>query len=124
VQPTLVITEDDYFTWLREWIKQVDNGAAIPGQVKTALTQHSQLFLGYRFDDWEFRMVFQAIKSFQRNVKDKSPHVGVQLEPDTLRVEREAAQSYLESYFNEEKITVYWQTSNDFLTELDRTRPR
>jgi len=119
-QPTLVITEDDYFTWLREWIKQVDNGDSIPGHVRTPLTRHSQLFLGYRFDDWEFRMVFQAIKSFQRNVKDESPHVGVQLEPDTLQIEREAAQNYLESYFNEDKISVYWQTSTDFLTELER----
>ena len=120
-QPTLVMTEDDYFTWLREWIKQVDNGEGIPGHVKTPLTRYSQLFLGYRFDDWEFRMVFQAIKSFQRNVQDGSPHVGVQLKPETLRVEREAAQSYLESYFSEEKISVYWQTSTDFLTELERT---
>ena len=123
-QPTLVMTEDDYFTWLREWIKQVDNGEGIPGHVKTPLTRYSQLFLGYRFDDWEFRMVFQAIKSFQRNVQDGSPHVGVQLKPETLRVEREAAQSYLESYFSEEKISVYWQTSTDFLTELERTGER
>jgi hypothetical protein len=119
-QPTLVITEDDYFLWLREWIKQVDNGASIPGFVKTPLTRHSQLFLGYRFDDWEFRMVFQAIKSFQRKVEEESPHVGVQLEPEALQVEREAAQNYLESYFQEDKISVYWQTSTDFLTELAR----
>jgi hypothetical protein len=122
VQPTLVITEDDYFTWLREWIKQSDNGDSIPGYVKTALISNSQLFLGYQFDDWEFRMVFQCIKSFQRKIQNGKPHVGVQIEPQSLRVEREAAQNYLESYFGEDDITVYWQTSSDFLTELDRTR--
>ena len=121
-QPTLVITEDDYFTWLREWIKQIDKGDSIPGYVKTPLIADSQLVLGYQFDDWEFRMVFQAIKSFQRKIQNGKPHVGVQIEPQTLRVEREAAQSYLESYFNEDDITVYWQTSHDFLTELDRTK--
>ena len=123
-QPTLVITEDDYFIWLREWVKQVDNGDCVPGYVKTPLVTNSQLFLGYHFDDWEFRLVFQAIKSFQRKIQDGRPHVGVQFEPHTLRIEREAAQSYLESYFDEDKISVYWQTGNAFLAELEMSKPR
>ena len=64
-EQTLVITEDDYFTWLQEWMKQLDNGTASPAYVKTPLIKNSLLFLGYHFDDWEFRMMFQAIKSFQ-----------------------------------------------------------
>jgi hypothetical protein len=123
-EQTLVLTEDDYFAWLREWMKQVDNGAGIPGYVRMPLVTNSQLFLGYQFDDWEFRMIFQAIKGFQRNAQDGSPHVGVQLEPKTLRIEREAAQSYLESYFDADKISVYWQTGNTFLRELHESRPR
>jgi len=123
-EQTLVLTEDDYFSWLREWMKQVDNGAGIPGYVKTPLVTNSQVFLGYQFDDWEFRMIFQAIKGFQRNDQDGSPHVGVQLEPQTLRIEREAAQGYLESYFDADKISVYWQTGNTFLRELHETKPR
>ena len=122
-QPTLVITEDDYFIWLREWMKQVDNGDSVR-YVKTPLVTRALLFLGYHFDDWEFRLVFQAIKSFQQRVQEGGPHVGVQFEPHTLRIEREAAQSYLESYFGEDKISVYWQTGNAFLTELETSKPR
>ena len=85
--------------------------------------RRSLLFLGYHFDDWEFRLVFQAIKSFQRKMQEASPHVGVQLEPHTLRIEQEAAQSYLESYFDEDKINIYWQTGNTFLTELEASKP-
>jgi len=121
---TLVLTEDDYFTWLQEWMKQVDNGNSIPGYVKRPLITNSQLFLGYHFDDWEFRMIFQAVKSFQQRTDDDGPHVGVQLEPTTLRVDREAAQNYLESYFGADKIRVYWQTCNMFLKDLEATRPR
>jgi hypothetical protein len=124
---TLVLTEDDYFTWLQEWMKQVDNGSGIPGYVKLPLITYSQLFLGYNFDDWEFRMMFQAIRSFQRRASDDDddgPHVGVQLEPTTLRIEREAAQTYLESYFGVDRISIYWQSCNDFLSELDNSRPR
>ena len=121
---TLVLTEDDYFIWLQEWMKQVDNGNSIPGYVRRPLITNSLLFLGYHFDDWEFRMIFQAIKSFQQHTDDDGPHVGVQLEPSTLRVDREAAQSYLVSYFGADKIRVYWQTCNTFLSDLERTRPR
>jgi hypothetical protein len=121
---TLVLTEDDYFTWLQEWMKQVDNGNSIPGYVKRPLITNSQLFLGYHFDDWEFRMIFQAIKSFQQRTDDDGPHVGVQLEPTTLRIDREAAQSYLESYFGADKIRVYWQTCNMFLKDLEESKPR
>jgi hypothetical protein len=117
-QKTLVITEDDYFTWLREWMKQVDNGDSIPGYVRTPLVTESLLFLGFHVDDWEFRLVFQAIKSFHRSVQEGSPHVDVQFQPHTLRIEQEAAQSYLESYFDEDKISIYWHTANAFLTEL------
>jgi CHAT domain-containing protein/SIR2-like protein len=119
---TLVLTEDDYFIWLQEWMKQVDNGNSIPGYVRRPLITNSLLFLGYHFDDWEFRMIFQAIKSFQQHTDDDGPHVGVQLEPSTLRVDREAAQSYLVSYFGADKIRVYWQTCNMFLIDLEESK--
>jgi hypothetical protein len=35
-----------------------------------------------------------------------------------IYVDREAAQSYLESYFGKDNIKVYWQTSNRFLADL------
>jgi hypothetical protein len=116
-EETLVITEDDYFAWLREWTKQLER---IPAYVKTPLIKNSLLFLGYHFDDWEFRMMFEAVKSVKskKSSQEYGPHVGVQLEPNTLRIDREAAQSYLESYFGRNNVNVYWQTSNRFLTEL------
>lgn len=116
-EQTLVITEDDYFAWLQEWMKRLDT---IPGYLKFPLIMNSLLFLGYYFDDWEFRMMFEAVRSLtSKESRDHGPHVGVQLEPSTLRIDREAAQSYLESYFKVDDIKVYWQTSNRFLTELE-----
>jgi hypothetical protein len=116
-EQTLVITEDHYFAWLQEWIKRLPR---IPGYLKIPLNTHSLLFLGYHFDDWEFRMMFEAVKSLQSTTsrKNNGPHVGVQLEPSMLRIDREAAQNYLESYFGVDDVKVYWQTSNRFLTGL------
>ena len=124
VRKSLVLTEDDYFTWLRSWMKQIDKGAGIPDYIKPPLMDSSLMFLGYVFDDWEFRMIFQAVKGFEGDLLVEGSHVGVQLEPEFLRIEREAAQEYLERYFVGNHLDIYWQTSNMFLRELEETRPR
>jgi hypothetical protein len=44
--------------------------------------------------------------------------VGVQLSPGSQTIEPEAAQEYLESYFGEDKISIYWGETRRFLDEL------
>ena len=58
--------------------------------------------------------MFEAIKSVKssKDSDDYGPRVGVQLQPSTLKVDREAAQSYLESYFGKDNIKVYWQSNH------------
>jgi hypothetical protein len=118
VPQSLVLAEDDYFAWLRAWMKQVDKGAGIPDYVKPPLMDSSLTFLGYRFDDWEFRMIFQAIKGFEGTIGEYGRHVGVQFEPTGLRVEPEAAQEYLEDYLGAERVDVYWGNCGRFLEDL------
>jgi len=120
---SLVLSEDDYFAWLRSWMKQVDKGVGIPDCIKPPLMDSSLMFLGYGFDDWEFRMIFQAIKGFEGTGQPFSRHVGVQLEPGALRIEPDAAQEYLEDYLGADHLDVYWGSSAEFLEELQETRP-
>ena len=121
---SLVLSEDDYFAWLRSWMKQVDKGVGIPDYIKPPLMDNSLMFLGYAFDDWEFRMIFQAIKGFEGTGQPFSRHVGVQFEPGGLRVEPEVAQEYLEDYLDADQLDVYWGSCAEFLKELEDTRPR
>jgi SIR2-like domain len=120
---SLVLSEDDYFAWLRSWMKQVDKGVGIPDCIKPPLMDNSLVFLGYGFDDWEFRMIFQAIKGFEGTGQPFSRHVGVQFEPGALRIEPEAAQEYLEDYLGADHLDVYWGSCGEFLEELEETRP-
>lgn len=120
---SLVLSEDDYFAWLRSWMKQVDKGVGIPDYIKPPLMDNSLVFLGYGFDDWEFRMIFQAIKGFEGTGQPFSRHVGVQFEPGALRIEPEAAQEYLEDYLGADHLDVYWGSCGEFLKELEETRP-
>nr|WP_296068269.1 CHAT domain-containing protein [uncultured Actinoplanes sp.] len=121
---TLVLNEDDYFHWMNSWI-----GArkSIPPSVQRALTSSSLLFLGYSLDDWDFRVIFQGIKSFgsgKANMLSQNQHVGVQLSPQSQTIEPEAAQEYLESYFGEDKISIYWGDARQFLDDLRERRAR
>jgi hypothetical protein len=113
---SLVLTEDDYFEWLTEWI---DKKLIIHPAVRGALTRHALLFLGYRLDDWDFRVVFQAIKSFRGGIKaHRHHHIGVQLRPESQLIEREAAQRYLESYFGIDNVNIFWSDTRTFLDRL------
>ena len=120
---SLVLTQDDYFEWLQAWIKKRDT-KVLPTPVREALTQKALLFLGYELDDWDFRVLFQGIKAFGGNVvMRRRPHVGVQLNPELQSIEPESAQEYLESYFGEDNVTIYWGALDSFVkrlrTELD-----
>jgi len=113
---SLVLSEDDYFTWLSAWNSSRNR---IPTSVMKALTAKSLMFLGFRLSNWDFRVLFQGIKSFGGSVLlRKNRHVGVQLNPESPVIEPEAAQEYLESYFGEEMVRIYWGTTQHFLDEL------
>jgi len=125
-QPSsIVLTEDDYFAWLRAWMRHVDADKtdSIPPPVKDALTDSSLLFLGYMLDDWEFRFMFQSVKSFAgHSLHSRYQHVGVQLRPETATVDPEAAQDYLERYLGADNVDIYWGSSSRFLEDLRDTR--
>ena len=42
----------------------------------------------------------------------------MQLSPESQTIEPEAAQEYLESYFGQDKISIYWGSTRQFLDEL------
>jgi hypothetical protein len=115
---SLVLSGDDFFRWLAAWHRH--RRGKIPPVVFAALTRRSLLFLGFRLDDWDFRVLFQSIKAFGRASDQlrKRPHVGVQLNPQASMIEPESAQEYLESYFGEDKVSIYWGSSRNFLAEL------
>ncbi len=114
---SLVLTEDDYFNYL---IGVTSNRELIPDAVRRALTDTSMLFLGFRVDDWIFRILF---RSFMRDQgggrRRKYTHVAAQIDPEEGRtIEPERARSYLESYFQGEDISIYWGSSEDFIRDL------
>jgi hypothetical protein len=114
---SLVLTEDDYFDYL---IGVTTNKELIPIAVRQALADTALLFLGFRIDDWNFRVLFRSIMSQEgRNRRRKYAHIAGQIMPEEGRfLEPERARSYLETYFKDAAISIYWGSVEDFSKEL------
>ena len=116
---SVVLNEDDYFQYL---IGVTKNRDLVPPSVQEALTNRALLFLGFHLEDWDFRVLFQSLLSFEGGAlrkmgKKDFVSLAVQLEPEGL-ANTQSARAYLESYFGKEDIYLYWGNSEDFVKEL------
>jgi hypothetical protein len=116
---SVVLTEDNYFDYLIGVTRDKD---LIPGVVRRALADTALLFLGFRMDDWDFRVLFRSLMSQEgRGRRSRYAHVAVQIDPEEGRIqEPERARRYLESYFQDADISIYWGNVEDFVQELNR----
>ncbi|MEO7273501.1 MAG: SIR2 family protein, partial [Vicinamibacterales bacterium] len=121
VPRSLVITEDDYFDFL---IGVTANKELIPPPVRRALADTALLFLGFQLDDWDFRVLFRSIAAQEgRRRRQAYAHIAVQVDPEEGRVQRpEQAREFLNAYFQNADISIYWGTVEDFVKELARQR--
>jgi hypothetical protein len=116
---SMVLTEDDYLDYL---IGVTSNRDLIPPVVLRALTNTALLFLGFRMDEWDFRVLFRSIMQQEgRRARRKYAHIAAQINPEEGRIlEPERARRYLESYFLEADISIFWGGVGDFIQELRR----
>jgi hypothetical protein len=115
---SLVLKEDDYFDYL---IGVTSNRAAIPDDVRRALADTALLFLGFHLDDWDFRALFRSLMLSQegRSRRTRYTHVAAQIDPEEGRnLDPEGARRYLQGYFQEASISIYWGSVEDFVREL------
>ena len=117
---TMVLTEDDFFDYLIATSRLDLLLSTLVGR----LMQSSLLFLGFRLDDWRFRVLFRMIINKQgRGTMKQLSHVGVQVNPDEQSIaDVRRAKSYMESYFrggeSAPEISIYWGSPADFLKQL------
>ena len=107
VAQSLVLTETDYVSFLVEMARR----RVLPHQIEKALANSSLIFIGYGFRDWDFRVVFKGLVAASETARELG--VTVQLETDD-----EASRKYLEKYFDEQDLRVYWGDARAFSAEL------
>jgi hypothetical protein len=117
VPESLVLTEDDYFDYL---LGVARNNALIPAVVRASLVDSALLFLGFRLDDWSFRVLLRSILNRQgSNRRMRYANIAGQIMPEDDSFQQpERARGYLEKYFGKVNISIYWGSVDDFTREL------
>lgn len=116
---SLVLTEDDYLDFLANVSKYP---ALIPPIVQEAFTDASILLLGYRLDDWNFRILFRTLVNYLK-ISPYKVHLSVQLSPlgeEAPQEQKRKAQKYFKRYLKNHNIRVSWKTCQQFVEELKR----
>lgn len=126
---SLVLTEDDYIQFLVALVedrnKAEDNStrvSLIPPAVQEALANKPLLFIGYSLRDPTFQVLLEVIVK-ELALSQRRSHYSIQklpLPPDVTDDQRARAEEYLDQYFAELKISVYWGSATDFFRELNR----
>jgi len=121
-EQSLVLTEDDYFDFLIDYWNDRER---IPKALRGALAGYTLLFLGFNLNHWDFRVLFRSLlKEEGRGRRSQTTHVAVQIVPDDDQItDPDRAREYLEKYFekfSDGNVSIYWGSSEDFLTELWR----
>lgn len=114
---SVVLTEDSYFDFLLGISR---NNDLIPEYLKDILSASSLLFIGFKMDEWNFRVLFRSIINKQTERARRYVHIAAQVEPEEGRtIDPDAARGYLEDYFNDSaKINLYWGSAEEFVREL------
>ena len=116
---SLVLTEDDYFDYL---IGATRNKELIPPTLRVRLVNTCLLFLGFQLDDWSFRVLYRILMSQQGSeLFKKRSHIAVQIDPEEDSImDPQRARRYLQDYFRDTNISIYWGSATDFLQELQQ----
>lgn len=116
IERSLVLTVDNYLDFL---IGVTANKASVPPAVLRAFSDGVLFFLGFRIDEWAFRVVFRTIMNLQGTGRRQYSHVAAQIDPEGSRTQSpEGARRYLERYLQWSQVDLYWGSSESFVRDL------
>lgn len=127
---TLVVSQDDYFDFLVGLTQRQANTDApgLPHFLSSQISSSGLLFLGFRVDDWDFRILYRTIRLHEgmQSRTDGSDgdltRVAVQIDPEEgASIEPSGARRYLEEFFRKTTETaIVWGSTEAFVAELTR----
>ena len=104
-----MLTEDDYFDFL---IGVTRNQDLVPAVVRRRLSDSALMFVGFRLDEWDFRVLYRSLMSSEGgDRREEYTHVAVQIDPEEdATIDAGRAREYLEEYFQDSRVSLYWGT--------------
>jgi hypothetical protein len=114
-----VVTEDDYLEFVTSLAA---DRAILPPSIQAALTTKSLLFIGYGLRDATFRQLFKGLLSAVPEINRRA-HVSVQRRPRDDGISEDVEKptmDYVANFYRRWRISIYWGTLDEFMTELRR----
>ena len=112
----MVLTEDDYFDYV---VNVSRHRHVIRPRILKAISSTSLVMVGYRLDDWMFRLLVRGlIATAEANVRALS--VAVQLEEEQSH-EAPFVEDYLRALFkarDDNRLGIYWGSASEFAAEI------
>jgi len=117
---TLVLSEDDYMNFLISVVQDTNTSRpVVPLWLRAGLAESRLLLLGYRVQDWDFRVLFKFISHYREDNKSAPRGILIQMEPGPAHGgNKEKSIKYLKQYFDTEKFNIDWSNSEKFIQKL------
>jgi hypothetical protein len=117
---SLVLTEDDYLDYLARISR--DHEYLLPTSVNAALASTTLLFLGYRLEDLDLKVIMRGLLANLDLARWGMLHVAVQIEAAGVdEAKQQEVTRYFQKYFAgsvSSLIDVYWGTTQQFVADL------
>ena len=114
----LVLSEDNYFEHLINAARQQPRNVA---ELTSAFTGTALLFLGFRLEEWDFRILLRCMKMLNGWENHKRfRHVAVQLDAAYVRTgsEMRRVENFLRNLLRDTTIEIYRGTPENFMEQL------
>jgi hypothetical protein len=114
---SMVLTEDDYLDYLARISR--DYEYLLPTSVQGRLASTTLLFLGYRLEDLDLKVIMRGLLTNLDLERWDMLHVAVQIESSIVdHAKQEEVTRYFQKYFSKSKIDVYWGSAQQFVADL------
>ncbi len=114
---SMVIKEEDYLDYLARISH--DHEYFLPSSVNASLASTALLFLGYRLEDLDLKIIMRGLLTHLDTERFDRLHVAVQLESSQHDQTREKEViDYFQRYFARARIDIYWGNTLQFMSDL------
>jgi hypothetical protein len=114
---SMVLAEDDYLDYLARISR--DYEYLLPTSINEALASTTLLFLGYRLEDLDLKVIMRGLLTHLDLERWGMLHVAVQIESSVEDEQMvEEVTRFFQKYFAHSKIDVYWGNAQQFVGDL------
>lgn len=119
---SMVLTEDDHLDYLARISH--DQEVFLPASVNALLAKNTLLFLGYRLQDLDLKVILRGLLTYLALTKYDRMQFAVQIETEKqdTSVQREVTdyfqQSFRQYFSSRSDVKIYWGSAQQFMADL------